>query len=41
MPPELGLVCLSSGDEVRFRTVTRTRLRLLDAESQTAKLREI
>ena len=24
--PELGLVCITSSDEVRYRTVTRTRL---------------
>ena len=41
MPPRLGLVCLSAGDEVRFRTVTRTHLRTLDAAAQVAKLREI
>lgn len=41
MPPELGLVCLSAGEEVRFRTVTRTRLPSLDAATQAEKLRDI
>jgi UV DNA damage endonuclease len=39
--PHLGLVCLTSTDEVRFRTITRTRLRSLAADVQAATLREL
>lgn len=38
---ELGLVCITSTDEVRFRTITRTRLRALDPALQIATLREL
>jgi UV DNA damage endonuclease len=37
----LGLVCLTSTDEVRFRTITRTRLRTLDPRLQITTLREL
>lgn len=37
----LGLVCLTSTDEVRFRTITRTRLRSLDPALQVTTLREL
>lgn len=40
-PPALGLVCLSTTDEVRFRTITRTRFRTLDPGVQSATLREL
>ncbi|HZH35326.1 MAG TPA: UV DNA damage repair endonuclease UvsE [Pyrinomonadaceae bacterium] len=39
--PELGLVCITSSDAVRFKTVTRKRLLELDEERQREKLREI
>lgn len=34
-------MCLTTTEEVRFRTITRTRLRSLDRRAQTAKLREL
>jgi UV DNA damage endonuclease len=37
----LGLVCVTSTDEVRFRTITRTRLRGLTPELQLKTLREL
>ncbi|HEX8617004.1 MAG TPA: UV damage endonuclease UvsE [Thermoanaerobaculia bacterium] len=37
----LGLVCMTTTDEVRFRTITRTRLRSLDARVQITTLREL
>jgi UV DNA damage endonuclease len=40
-PSRLGLVCLTSTDEVRFRTITRTRLRSLDQAVQVTTLREL
>ena len=41
MPPALGLVCLTTTDEVRFRTITRTRFRALDPRVQGNTLREL
>lgn len=44
MPPTkplLGLVCITSTDAIRFRTVTRTRLRLLDPAAQRTKLTDL
>ena len=41
MTPRLGLVCQTNGDEIRFRTVTRTRLHKFDLETQRATLREL
>jgi UV DNA damage endonuclease len=41
MQPVLGLVCQTTGEEVRFHTLTRTRLQKLDDESQRATLREL
>lgn len=38
---QLGLVCVSSTDEVRFRTITRTRLRSLEPARQVEVLREL
>lgn len=37
----LGLVCITLGSEVRYRTITRTRLRTLDPSAQVATLREL
>ena len=37
----LGLVCVTSTEEVRFRTITRTRLRSLAPELQIKTLREL
>jgi len=39
--PELGLVCITNGDTVRYKTVTRKRLLEFDAAAQREKLREI
>jgi UV DNA damage endonuclease len=39
--PLLGLVCLSAGDELRFRTVTRTHLHKHTAKEQEALLRAL
>lgn len=39
--PRLGLVCMSAGDEVRFRTITRSRYLALTPANQEAKLREL
>ncbi|HVE69843.1 MAG TPA: UV damage endonuclease UvsE [Thermoanaerobaculia bacterium] len=41
MAVTLGLVCLTTTDEVRFRTITRTRLRALDPHVQVTTLREL
>jgi UV DNA damage endonuclease len=41
MWPKLGLVCLTSGPEVRYRTITRTRLLGLAERGRVAALREI
>lgn len=40
-PPHYGLVCLTAGPEIRFRTVTRTRYLALDEAGQRAKLQDI
>lgn len=37
----LGLVCVTTTDEVRFRTITRTRLRSLERTLQVETLREL
>jgi UV DNA damage endonuclease len=39
--PELGLVCITASDEVRFRTMTRKRLLQLDAAEQKSGLRQL
>jgi UV DNA damage endonuclease len=39
--PQLGLVCITASDAVRFRAVTRKRLLQFDAETQRAVLRDI
>jgi UV DNA damage endonuclease len=39
--PELGLVCITNGDDVRYKTVTRKRLLEFDNTAQREKLREI
>lgn len=39
--PQLGLVCITASNEVRFRTVTRRTLSKLSVGEQTEKLREI
>jgi UV DNA damage repair endonuclease len=36
--PQLGLVCITASDEVRFRTMTRKRLLQLDAAEPRAVL---
>ena len=41
MTPQLGLVCITSSDEVRFRAVTRKRLLQLDAAEQKRVLRGV
>lgn len=41
MRPQLGLVCITQSKEVRYRTVTRTRLLALPPESQRTLLDEI
>ena len=41
MPPRFGLVCLTSSEEIRYRTITRTRLRSLEPAQQVAALRDI
>ena len=41
MTPNLGLVCQTTTGAVRFRTITRTRLRSLEPQSQVAALREL
>jgi UV DNA damage endonuclease len=41
MTAALGLVCLTTTEEVRFRTITRTRLRSLDPRLQGPTLREL
>lgn len=37
----LGLVCITLGSEIRYRTITRTRLRTLDPSTQVTTLREL
>ncbi|MBD2209720.1 UV DNA damage repair endonuclease UvsE [Nostoc linckia FACHB-104] len=39
--PELGLVCITVGQQVRFRTITRTRYLKLDLEQRESVLREL
>jgi UV DNA damage endonuclease len=39
--PNLGLVCITSSDKVRYRTVTRKRLLTLTPAEQTRVLREL
>ena len=39
--PQLGLVCITSSDAVRYRTMTRKRLLLLDAFEQKSALRRL
>ena len=39
--PRLGLVCITHSDEVRYKTVTRTRLLQFDAQEQKRRLREL
>ncbi len=39
--PELGLVCVTASEEVRFRTVTRRTLSKLSKSEQQAKLRAV
>lgn len=39
--PELGLVCITASDAVRFRTITRTRLLALEPEAQSDTLRRL
>jgi UV DNA damage endonuclease len=39
--PQLGLVCITASKEVRFRTITRTRLLRLSEPEQARKLAEL
>jgi UV DNA damage endonuclease len=39
--PSLGLVCITAGPEIRFRTITRTRFLTLPEPEQRAKLDEL
>lgn len=39
--PAFGLVCLTAGPEIRFRTVTLSRYRLLTPAEREAKLRDL
>lgn len=39
--PRLGLVCITTSDEVRYKTVTRKRLLQFDAEEQRRRLRDL
>lgn len=39
--PQLGLVCITTSDQIRFRTVTRKHLLSLSSDEQTAKLRQL
>lgn len=39
--PQLGLVCITTSDRVRFRTITRKHLLSLNTDKQTAKLRQL
>ncbi len=41
MIPNLGLVCITASEDVRFRALTRTRLLALDRATQKAFLREL
>jgi UV DNA damage endonuclease len=39
--PELGLVCITASEAVRYRTITRKRLLEFDEQTQREKLREL
>ena len=39
--PQLGLVCITSSDAVRYRTTTRKQLLLLPELQQAEKLRQL
>ncbi|MFN8471923.1 MAG: UV DNA damage repair endonuclease UvsE [Anaerolineae bacterium] len=39
--PNLGLVCITASDRVRYRTITRTRLLQFDLHQQQAMLRDL
>ena len=39
--PHLGLVCITAGDEVRYRTITRTRFLSFDDDRRRAALDEL
>jgi len=39
--PQLGLVCITAGPAVRFRTITRTRFLALSVRDREARLREL
>ncbi len=39
--PQLGLVCITTSDQVRYRTVTRKRLLQLSSEEQQQVLRQL
>lgn len=41
MIPALGLVCITHGDEVRYKTTTRKQLFKFDEKTQAEKLREL
>lgn len=41
MDPQLGLVCITHSDEVRYRTITRTRLQQLEPEQQRPRLESL
>jgi UV DNA damage endonuclease len=41
MPPRLGLVCLTEGERIRFRTITKTRLDALEPRAADDALRAI
>jgi UV DNA damage endonuclease len=41
MKPELGLVCITASEAVRYRTITRKRLLEFDEATQREKLREL
>ncbi len=41
MPPRLGLVCLTEGERIRFRTITKTRLDALEPRAADDALRTI
>jgi UV DNA damage endonuclease len=40
-PPRLGLVCITSGEQVRFKTITRKRLLAMPPPLQQKALREL
>ena len=41
MPPRLGLVCLTEGERIRYRTITKTRLDALEPRAADDALRAI